>query len=692
MVPAPRSFASLLLLAGLCTGCGTTERPAAPDAGPDADLPTPGLVEIPWLAAGSPALTASPVRACPRGFRETHTEHGVQLCDPWPEGGPLDCAGASAHFPGEAGCAPIGTACPAGEWPEGLPSDRAIVYVRAGAVGGDGTQATPYGDVQRAISRAPMGAIVALARGTYTGRVELFGGVSVWGACPAETVLTTTDAGEAETVVGAFLGGRTELRNVTVRGAAAMGIYVDGASTVRLLDVVVDGAAGYGLYATSVGSVVDAENLLVRDVTRFPSGNAGIGAQITDGATATLHRVALERNVEAQLFVVSGSAATADLLTTRDSLGTGGRTLRAGLGIAVQQRAQLTLSASSIDGDEAVGILVAQSGTLTATDVAIRDTGDVGLAAASPALEVRVGSVATVTGALIERARGAAVLLAEDGALTLSDSAIVDTRAGLMGDHSGLGASLEGTAHLTLARVEIAGARRAGLVSRDSAVLDATDLVVRDTAPSGPRGLGVGVSLFGAQSTLTRVLIERASVLGLGISGATATLDAHDLVVRDTRSDAADGYYGRGLEANLGAQLTADRLLVERNREVSLFLFDPGTRAQLANVVIRDSLEEECRTACPLGGLGHGVSVLSGASLALTGFVITRSALLGVQVGPGGTFTATRGEISAGPIGLNIQESTFDLGTALSDVAFRDLERSVDATTLPIPDTGLGAL
>lgn len=683
------------LLATLCVGCGTRDRVPAPDGGaPDADLPTPGLVDIPWLAAGAPPLTPSPARTCPAGFRESRTDTGVQLCDPWPEGGPADCSGSTAHFPGEAGCAPIGTACPAGEWPDGLPSDRPIVYVRAGAVGGNGTMAMPYGDAGLAVQRAPVGAVVALARGTYTGRVELFSGVTVWGACPDETVLTTGDVGEMEIVVGAFLGSSVGLRNVTVRVGGAMGIYVDSVgagTTLRLEDVVVDSAAGYGLYATAVGTVVQLENVLIRNVGRFPSGGAGIGAQITDGATATFHRVALEHNVEGQLVVAFGSSATIDFLATRDSSGVGGDSPRPGVGIAVQSDAHLALSASALDGNESGGILIALDSQLVATDVAIRDSGELGTAPSSPALEVRVGSTATVVGALVERARGAAVILAEDGVLELSDSVIMDTRATLEADGSGLGATVEGTAHLTLSRVLIDHARRGGVISRPGSTVDATDVVVRDTEPSGPRDLGPGMSLFG-RATLTRIIIERATVLGLAASGDAAVLDAHDIVVRDTRSDLTDGLYGRGLEANLGAQVTGDRILLERNREVSAFAFDPLTRMELTNLVIRDTLTEECHTPCPSGGLGHGATVLEGATLVLSGFVITRSALLGVQVGLGGSFTGTLGEISSGPIGLNIQEPAFDLGTSLSDVAFRELERSVDTTILPIPDTGLGGV
>lgn len=686
-------FAPVSLVLGvLCFGCGGHDHAPPPDGGaPDADLPTPGLVDIPWLAAGAPTLTPSPARTCPTGFRETHTDTGVQLCDPWQEGGPMDCSGPSAHFPGEAGCASIGTACPAGEWPEGLPSDRPIVYVRAGAVGGNGMLTTPYGDVGLAVQRAPRGAVVAVARGTYTGRVELFSDVTVWGACPAETVLTTSDIGESETVVGAFLGGSTELRNVTVSVGGAMGIYVDGGSTLRLEDVVVDGAVGFGLYATAVGSVLNAENVIVRNVGHFPSGHSGIGAEITDGATATFHRVALEHNVDGQLVVAFGSSATVDFLSARDSSGAGSTSLRPGTAIAVQRSAHLTLSASAIDDGEAAGIFVGQDATLVATDIAIRDIGNAGTNLSSAALEVRVGSTATVVGALIERARGTALILAEDGALELSDSAILDTRPSLVADHSGLGATVEDTAHLTLTRVLIDHPRRGGVVIRANTSFDATDVVVRDVEPTGPGGLGVGMSLSG-HATLTRVIIERAAVVGLGAIGETSVLDARDVVVRDTRGAPPEGYYGRGLEANSGAQVTGDRLLLERSHEVSVFALDPATRVELTNLVIRDSLAEECLTPCLAGGLGHGASVLADATLVLSHFVITRSTLLGVQVGPGGSFSGTRGEISSGPIGLNIQEPTFDLATSLSDVTFRGLERSIDTTMLPIPETGLGRL
>ena len=68
---------------------------------------------------------------------------GPAWCEPWPGGAPEDCGADEAHFPGEPGCVRVGSACPAGGLPEGLPSDRPVVYVRAAATGGDGTVASP---------------------------------------------------------------------------------------------------------------------------------------------------------------------------------------------------------------------------------------------------------------------------------------------------------------------------------------------------------------------------------------------------------------------------------------------------------------------------------------------------------------------------------------------------------------------
>ena len=100
---------------------------AGQDAGQDADTDDDGdgdmdfTIEPPEPPA-PPELPLPPVLTpCPPGWREVPPEDptdpfDVAICDPWPEGGPQDCADDEAHFPGEPGCARIGTECPAEDW------------------------------------------------------------------------------------------------------------------------------------------------------------------------------------------------------------------------------------------------------------------------------------------------------------------------------------------------------------------------------------------------------------------------------------------------------------------------------------------------------------------------------------------------------------------------------------------------
>jgi hypothetical protein len=679
---------TIMAALALAVGCDGS-RPSG-DAGVDADLPDPSLVDIPWLAAGDPPLEASPEHACPEGFRTERTDTGIVSCRPWPEGGPADCAGPEAHFPGEPGCARVGTPCPSGEWPEELPTDRSIVYVREGGAG-DGTQARPYGSIGLAVSRAPVGAIVAAAKGTYEEpRVDLFSDVTVWGACPEETILTSPVVSEEDTLIGAFLGDG-ELRNVTVRAPGTMGIYVAMGVTVRIEGVVIDAASGYGMYISGAGTTVSAEDVIVRDVTSFPSGDGGSGVQVIDGASMTMRRASIERSDQLALTVAYGSTGTFERVALRDSTGAA-PVVRSGTAMAVQEDGVATLTASAVWGHPRGGLLSALRSSLTVRDVAIEEIGAIDEGVAS-GLEVRVGSTLDARFVYIERARGGAVVASEDGAYTLEDLVVRNTQPASDFDLVGTGMSLEGESSATLRRALFEGNHRGGIVTRPTTRLTATDLVVRDTRPSGARGLGVGITLFGAENVIERAIIDRATLEGVGVSGEGATAILRDIVIRDTRGEPALGVYGRGLEVNLGASLTAERVLLERNREVSLFVVDPGSTARITDLLIRDSLGQECGEGCPEGQqYGYGMTSRDGGAIDLTGFVVTRSRLLGLQVGEGATLVGARGEVSAGVIGINIQEPAYDLATSLADVAFEGNERNVDSMFLPLPNTGLGDL
>ena len=357
--------------------------------------------------------------------------------------------------------------------------------------------------------------------------------------------------------------------------------------------------------------------------------------------------------------------------------------------MAVQEAGEATVTASGVWGNRAGGFLSAIGSKLTLADVAIEETG-VEQSVASAALEVRVGSTLDASFVYVERAKGAAILAGEDGALTASDLVVRETMVAADVQLAGLAMSLEGASQATLSRVLLEKNRRGGIVTRPGTRLFASDLVIRDTEGSGPRELGLAMSLFGAEHVIERARIERSTLEGVAVStGAIATL--RDVVIRDTRGTPSSGEYGRGLEVNLGAALTGERILIERNGELSVFAVDPGSVAHLTNFVVRDSLGQDCGEACPDGAeYGYGIAAREGGRVELEGFLVTRSHLLGLQVGPGGSITGLRGEVSENVIGINVQEAGFDATQSLTDVVFRDNGSNFDGAVVPLPDVGIG--
>jgi len=233
------------LLASTALGCGGSGGAAdAGDAvGPDGSAVSP--LEIPWLDLGVPPIAIAP---CPEGWREVDDGSGVTTCDPYPEGGALECPAGQAHFPGEPGCTPVGAPCPAGDFSATLPADRNVVYVQPGGTGDGSSPTSPYGGfTDFGLGGLPTGTVVALSRGTHPGPVRLARGVALWGACAGETILTTTLPGITDAVVE-FVAATGELHDLSVVDSPRLGVLSVGDGADGLLEgVVVDGAAGLGV-------------------------------------------------------------------------------------------------------------------------------------------------------------------------------------------------------------------------------------------------------------------------------------------------------------------------------------------------------------------------------------------------------------------------------------------------------------
>jgi hypothetical protein len=229
----------------------------------------------PWPEGGPAVLTP-----CPAGWREvTDSATGTLTCDPWPETGYEECtADDQAHFPGEPGCMRIGTACsPDDNWAIDLPSDRPVLFVLAGATpGGDGSRVAPFATIGEGMGGAASGTIIAVGKGAYDEAVRVAGGVTLWGACVAETVVASSvpsaSAGSISAAgvdgvvrnlrVGARFpeGGTMDLRDGEISFNAVCGanVLTEGFDINRLMD--------NGWYHDNNGMNLDTSELPVPEV------------------------------------------------------------------------------------------------------------------------------------------------------------------------------------------------------------------------------------------------------------------------------------------------------------------------------------------------------------------------------------------------------------------------------------------
>src|SRR5688572_21564297 len=116
---APPAALPLVLLLALAACSEEAVMPEDGGASADAIVAADGGSRLPAAPAAPAAAMLPELTPCPSGWREVApSEEGrAATCDPWPAGGRVTtCPAGQAHFPGEPGCASIGSACPVGEF------------------------------------------------------------------------------------------------------------------------------------------------------------------------------------------------------------------------------------------------------------------------------------------------------------------------------------------------------------------------------------------------------------------------------------------------------------------------------------------------------------------------------------------------------------------------------------------------
>jgi len=616
----------LAVLSLLCACGGDDTAPdAAGDAGGDAG-DSGGSV--------GPAPPALPqLTPCAEGFREVLLDDlGVTICEPWPASGRETCAPFEMHLPGEAGCRPVGTPCPtSGRFATDLPDDGTrIHYVDlAAAAGGDGSLGAPHDTLDEAVRNAGSGQVIALAPGTYDEAPILRSGVTLWGACVAETIIAPPPA--------AGLAGAV----TTVGSARVLNLRIGG------------GRVGATALTTS-------EDLTVEGVWLENTG--GFAVAVSNGAQLTMR----DSHVTAPP-PSSGFPAQA---------------------VLVQGPGRVDLERVEVVGVRAAGVTAELEGSLITLDhVLFRDGLGMADGMGGRAINAQGGRVEVRASVVEDMAEVGAQSTDETGELLVEDSVFRRIRA--RGDGQlGRGVAAQGGASAVFARVFIDGAVESGLNGALARSVEARDLVVINVTESPYDGrYGIGVSVNRGSFLLERVLVSEARTAGMlfgAEAGESATGTVSDVTILDVRGEQTRQAFGRGLSLIGGASVTGERIVIRRVRDIGVSLHDGS--ATLTDLLVEGVAPQLCaETTCADNPSGIGLGTYTDGTADVTRFHVAAGALAGVQVA-GGQLDLHDGEIRGHPIGANIQDEGFDVTRVSDTVRYVDNETNLDAMSLPVPE------
>jgi len=668
--------ASILALILGAVGCGDDTGPV--DAG-DADVGTDAsdsgeYVPSTPMPPTPPALPS--FGACPTGWSAVDVE-GATACEPWPDEGP-GCTGDEVRFPGDDACAPLGTACAADGWPSDLPFGVTVFYVRAGASGGDGSRAAPYGTITEAIAVVASGDVIALATGTYGDVFVLPENVSLVGACVTETILRGPPGGITEWTVQ--VPADASIRNLTIAGERP-GVWVYGGTT-RLEDVVVS-AQLFGLIATDDGTI-DAERVVVRDTA--PGAEYGIGVFVNRRARVELRRALLEGNSAVGIAVDDPDASVLleDVAIREMNLRATGDF---GSGVVLNRGSTGTLTRVVIERIYSSGVFVQFGSTATLDTVVVRDV------SADTAMQLTGHGIAmsmegTVVGDRIHLERTTAAAILGVGFrldLTLRDLIIEEVASQPFDLRAGVGVYVDSAPAVRLERVLSTRARGAAIGGVGTGtMIDASDVTIVSPLPEEAEDREVAGAIEvreGVSMRLARVSVEGTEGAAIIISDAGTELELEDALLVDNLPTAG-GLGGRGISVQVGARFSCTRCEVDASGEVAIMALGPGGESTLRDVRITAT------TSNPENGAGMGLVAIEGALVDMERFVVAAHAVAGLQLVTEGMILARDGVISDNPVGVNAQYPV-DPADLTDRVVYRDNGLNLDSAALPVPSGGL---
>lgn len=353
------------------------------------------------------------------------------------------------------------------------------------------------------------------------------------------------------------------------------------------------------------------------------------------GGTSVLSQSVLSENSELALATTSDTSNLAlDGVTIRNTQAAGSD--NNGLGISVDSGAILEAQRSLVEGNLNWGVQGFGSGSsVTLAQCIVRDTSSVG-ASLGRGVEVAQGASLVMNSCVVEANREVGVTAGGTGSVAHLTDVVVRNTVANGNDQFGFGVSASTKAQMTLTRVLLDQNTDLGIqASVAGTTITVDSSVVRKTLSdlSGKSGLGLQAT-SGSSITLTDCLVTDNHSTGASAAGGLVTLTSS--VVQNTLSD-QQGKLGVGLEAQQAGTLTIEKCLVRNNRQVGVNVGQSGSSAVVQKTLVEGTQSDD------LGLYGMGVQVNLGASLTLTDVVLKGNRQMGAVVGKqGSNLTAER--------------------------------------------------
>jgi hypothetical protein len=599
---------------------------------------------------------------------------------------------------------------------------RVLFVNPAAPPGGSGTRAAPLSSLRAAVQQSSSGTLIALSKGAHVVAGPLPREVTLWGACVAETTLTSTT--NVPAIAFADVPG-VEVRNLRISGLGSGARAIGAGASLRLTDVLIDGVDGAGVGAVD-GATVTATSVVVRNLRA--AGTVALGVASIGGATLEATRLVTE-GLEGRALHVTATATVRDsVLLDTDVLGPG-QTTEA---VWAAQGGALTLERTAILGTRGAGLVVGQRSRVQVSDVLVADSVQTpggptergqGVVVLDGALQADRLWLVGNTGYGLQALGAAASAVVED---SLIDGTKVSTET-----NGGIGVSVGLGARGTLERVVVRDSASGGFEAMGvGAVLSLTDCVAERTRMVGDTG---GLGLFvteGSSVTVTRARFEDNTWDSVLVAGA---LEASDVVVRGTKHATGglaiggnglsvsrgtatlsrwrfEGNQGSGLfigsgqltgadvavvDASpvrtelassgvvvLGGSTTLTRLRIEGAVGIGIAGFAEGSLVA-SEVLVSGTRPRACVTeGCPPPAVG--VLSIQRARVQLSRFLVSGNGGFGLAVDQG-QLDAAQGEVSDHAIGLNVRDPGYDLSRLDQGVRYLRNQTKLAAEVIPLP-------